>query len=293
MPQIAVLITCFNRKANTLTALNSLFNAHDLVKDTIHITVYLTDDNSTDGTGELIRKDFPQVKISQGNGQLYWAGGMRKAWELALKNNYDSYLLLNDDTEVYENLFEELMRTHEYCVNTYTRSGIYIGSTLNPKTKKISYGGSVLTNSFLSRFKLLIPNIQKPQKCDLGNANIMLVTKNVVDEIGILADCFVHGFADWDYTLKAKKNNIPAIITSKFLGTCLDENKNPHSDFHELPFKKRLQVLKSPLGLDFKSHLFYTMRNFPFRLPIVYLSGWSKLIFPKFFYNSFIKGKSS
>ena len=291
MPQIAVLLTCFNRKANTLAALNSLFKAHDLVKNTIDITVYLTDDNSTDGTGESIRKDFPQIKILEGNGELYWAGGMRKAWKLALKNNYDSYLLLNDDTEVFENLFEELNSVHEYSINKYQRSGIYIGSTLNPKTNKISYGGSVYTSTLLSKFELVAPNQIEPQNCDLGAANIMLVSKEIVGEIGIIEECYVHSFADWDYTLKAKKNNIPALIAAGFLGTCLDENKNPYSDFHQLSFKDRLHVLRSPLGLDFKSHLYYTMRNFPYRLPVIYLSGWFKLLFPTFFYNIFVNKK--
>ena len=293
MQHIAVLLTCFNRKIKTLDALNSLFTAYNLVKESITLDVYLTDDGSTDGTGEAVRKNYPQVNVLKGNGELYWAGGMRNSWNAALKGHFDAYLLLNDDTETYITLFQELMSTHSYCMETYGQGGIYVGSTLDGITNKISYGGSVFTNKFLARYIRIVPNGKSPQPCELGNANIMLVHKDAVAKIGILSKGFYHGLADFDYTLKAKKANIPVLITANVLGICTNDHSDPYKTFHRLPLKERIKKLYNPAGLDFRSNLQYMKRNFCYRLPLVFLTGWLKVFFPKFYYNKMYNNRLS
>lgn len=289
MQRIAILLTCFNRKEKTLEALDYMYKAYDSIKDSIALTVYLTDDGSSDGTGDAVREKYPEIKVLQGNGHLYWAGGMRNSWNEALKNNYDAYLLLNDDTVTYSSVFKELLKTHEYCLKKYNQSGIYVGSTIDGKTGKLTYGGSVLTNKFLAQSVRLVPNKKTPQECELGNANIMLVTKNVVDKIGILHEKFAHGLADFDYTLMAKKKNLPVLITSNVLGECTFDHSDPYETLHLLPFKKRKRKLYHPTGLDFKSNLQYMKRNFIFRLPLVFIAGWVKILFPKFYFNKLYK----
>ena len=282
MQHIAVLLTCFNRKEKTLNALNCVYKAYFMVKNSMNITIFLTDDGSSDGTGDAVRKNFPEVNVLQGNGELYWSGGMRNSWNAALKNNFDGYLLLNDDTMVFPTLFKILLTTNTYCLNQYSLPGIYIGSTKDSKTHKLTYGGSVFTNRFMGHSRRLAPT-NSIQDCELGNANIMFVSKNVVDKIGILSEVFTHGVADYDYTLMAVKKSIPVLIAPSFLGECSIDNKNPYSTFHNLSINERIKVLYSPLGLDFRSNLQYMKRNFIYRLPFVFLAGWFKVLFPKLY----------
>ena len=243
----------------------------------------------SDGTTEAVRKNYPKVNVLQGTGELYWAGGMRNSWNAALKGNYDGYLLLNDDTEIYTNALEELLTTHNFSVKSFDLGGIYVGTTKDKESNKLTYGGNVLTNRFLAKYKRVIPNDKIPQECELGNANIMLVSKEVIDKIGILTKGFAHGLADFDYTLKAKKNKIPVLITPSVLGICTYDHTNPYITFHELTFKERLKKLYSPIGLDFKSNILYMSRNFPIRLPFVLILGYFKVLFPKFYFKYFVK----
>ena len=289
MQSIAILLTCFNRKQKTLNALEHLFVAYNRVKDSIKVEIYLTDDGSTDGTGEAVKSRYSDAHILKGNGELYWAGGMRNSWKEALKGNHDFYLLLNDDTDTYDSFFEELLETHSFCLNTYKQSGIYIGSTIDGITKKISYGGNVFTNRFLAKYVKVVPNTETPQECELGNANIQLVHKDVVEKIGVLSEGFHHGLADFDYTLKARRKNIPVLITPNILGVCTNDHDNPFETFHQLTLKERVKKLYNPVGLDFRSNLQYMRRNFIYRLPIVFLVGWLKVIFPKFYFNKLYK----
>ena len=101
---VAVLLTVFNRKDITLKGLSTLYAAMKPVEDKYSFDVYMTNDGCTDGTPEAVKNCFPDVHIINGNGNLYWSGGMRKAWDVAAKtHDYDYYLWFNDDAVLYEN----------------------------------------------------------------------------------------------------------------------------------------------------------------------------------------------
>ena len=52
--QIAVLITCFNRKEKTSNCLSSFYAS--TFRENFVFDLYLVDDGSTDGTSEAVRK---------------------------------------------------------------------------------------------------------------------------------------------------------------------------------------------------------------------------------------------
>ena len=280
MEDIAILLTCHNRKDKTLKALAALQKAKESYSNPIRLSIYLTDDGSTDGTAKAIQQYFPNVIILHGDGNLFWAGGMINSWKEAHKNNHDGYLLLNDDTDLLDNVFNELYEAHQHSIEKFKMGGVYIGSTKDPNTHELSYGGAVLTNKFLYEFTILEPN-GSFQECDLGNANIMYVDSTVVDQVGILSEGYVHGVADYDYTLKCKKNKIPVLVTKNYCGICERDNKGLYHNFHLKSFKERLNHLYSPTGIAFSSRLLFMKRFFPVRYPIFYVVGWFKVFFPK------------
>jgi hypothetical protein len=53
------------------------------------IEVFLVDDGSTDGTADAVREVWPEATIIQGDGNLFWCGGMRVAWAAAAKTDPD------------------------------------------------------------------------------------------------------------------------------------------------------------------------------------------------------------
>lgn len=285
MNKIAVLLTCFNRKEKTLNALEHLQKAKINCAEDIVLDVILTDDGSTDGTAEAVKESFKDTIVLQGSGNLFWAKGMNHSWTHALKlDAYDAFLLLNDDTNVFENLFDQLLKTHRHSLETYGKGGVYIGSTKDPRTDKISYGGSNITNRFLYKFRKVIPN-GDVQTCELGNANIMMVHQSVTQKVGILSKGYAHGIADYDYTLKCLKKNIPVLIAGDYCGTCEYDHKSMYHNFLEKSFKERMDYLYHPLGIDFRSRLRYMRKFFPYRYPIFFAVGYLKILFPKFYVN--------
>lgn len=276
MLQLAILLTSFNRKQKTLSCLKSVYDQQ--TKNPLKFTIFLVDDNSSDGTREAVKQEFPEVRITTGNGSLFWAGGMRTAWRTALAANipFDYYFLLNDDTLLLPETFENIL--NDYALLNDKRS-ILIGSTKDATTGNFSYGGRILKNGYNSNSSIVQPNNTTPQLCHLGNANIMWVPKDVVEAIGILSDDYTHGIADYDYTMKAKKAGIPSYIGSSYYGLCSDDHgKNWKGHDHSL--KERINYLYSPKGLAYKEYLSFIKKHFPLYLPQAWLFLWIKTFFP-------------
>lgn len=294
MMKIAALYTCHNRKDKTLASLHSLFSSalvyNNSSEDKIELSVFLTDDGCTDGTAGAIRSSFPNnnIHIIQGNGELYWAGGMRMAWNAAINSQikWDYYLLLNDDTELKVECLNELFSTQSFCNNTYGRCGIISGITCSKDNPgQITYGGDVLTNRLTGKSKRL--NISgKPQMIDMTNANILLVPRNVIDEIGIFYERFRHGRADSDYALTARSHNIPVLITGEACGYC----ENDHCSMRELRDKivameldKRKAFFSHPLH-SAQDYLLLVRRHFPIKYPMAVIFRFVNIYFPKLYY---------
>lgn len=297
MINIAVLVTCHNRKDQTLSCFRTLFVALNKYNDSheesekINIVTYLTDDGCTDGTADAVRQlfDNKELNVIQGNGNLFWNGGMRSAWHEALKRHeeWDFYLLLNDDTDILDNAFDELMKTHEYCNERYSLNGIYSGITCSKSdNSEMTYGGNVFTNKFLAKTVRLKPT-GEPQMCDLTNANILLVSKSVVDNIGIFWEGYIHANADGDYSLKARKQGIPVLLTSCFIGKCdydHDKDKEEKAKVMAMSLKERKKYFSKPTRSN-SDYLKFVWRHETMRLPMVVLGRFLNVYFPKLYYS--------
>ena len=295
--EIAILLTCHNRREKTVCCLKSLKKAivrYNKVVDNecIRFQIFLADDGCTDGTSEAVRNIFPDdniLHILQGDGNLFWAGGMRFCWEEAMKHNaeWDYYLLINDDTIILENVFTELLYAEQYAIKKFGKKGVVSGTTcaINNPTK-MTYGGDVWVNKFLAKSKPLVSN-GEPQLCDLTNANILLVPTEIVEHIGIFYAGFQHGQADYDYSNSVRKAGYPVVITANFCGRC----DNDHLDTNELAqkvigmsLKERKVFFNNPIHSS-RDYLRFVRRISPFRVPLVWIGRKFNLYFPKLYYH--------
>ena len=188
-------------------------------------------------------------------------------------------------------LFEKVFETDQYCREEYGTPGIYVGTTADAKTGKVTYGGSLFKNRFLGTMKRIPVDYEMPVACELGNANIMWVSREIVKEIGILSEGYVHGMADYDYTMKAVKNELPALVIPGIVGECINDHGEIYERFMGFSLKERIGFLNNPVGLDFKSQVYHMKRHFPLRLPMFYLMGWFKVLFPKLYFKNIYRSR--
>lgn len=258
--KIAILITCFNRLDKTSSCLNDIL-AQEIYSNVL-LDVFIVDGGSSDGTPEVIAQAFPDVHIEVHSG-LYWAGGMRAAWKMAnAKDKYDYYWLINDDTHLYNFCLRDLLAADEYAIKHYGKQGIYVGSTKNPVTQSLSYGGRVLLRPEKPNSQWIEPDGHTYKECQLGNANILLVSRAVYESIGGFYEGYTHGIADYDYTMRACRAGFPVLVLPNYEGECEDDhgdNWMPQST----SLKRRIKYLYSPKGLAYKEYLHYIKEFFP------------------------------
>lgn len=293
--KIAVLLTCFNRKAKTLACLEGLCSAlrtYNAKRDKqIDIEVYLTDDGCTDGTAEAVKEGFPneRIHILQGTGDMFWAGGMRFAWKEALKRHaeWDYYLLLNDDTTINSNCFYELMSSEDYCLKNYHQQAVVSGITCSEEDPtKITYGGDIIPNKFNGR-QIRLGRSTMPQMVDLTNANVLLVPKEVVDRIGIFHEGYKHGRADNDYSMLARRKGIPVLITAGACGTCENDHGDPiavRNKIIKMSQKERSAYFNHPIHCN-SDYLLFIRRNMPMRYPLSWMFRMLLTYCPKLYYR--------
>lgn len=209
------------------------------------LSVFLCDDNSSDGTGDMLASEFPQVFVTAGNGQLYWGGGMRQAWNLAKsKGEYDFFLWLNDDTFILPNglrqLWEDYWRISE--------PALVVGACALPGTKTFSYGGHGDPSP--------IPPSGKPQKVKYVNGNLVLIPSEIEKKVGPISAAYTHYLGDIDYAMRVRQAGYPCFSSSTYLAEC-DTNELPNWADPKLPLSRRWKIAHHIKGLALNEYVFF------------------------------------
>ena len=239
--EIAVLLTCHNRKALTLRCLDTLVTQEHFRQE----NVFLVDDGSTDGTGDAVRQVLPGANVIRGSGNLFWNGGMRLAWDSAKASGrqFDFYLWLNDDVELEPGAVAQLVADADRMV---PRGGAVIvaGATFEPGTGTVTYGGHRCTNPARPLRMQPITPTGEPASIDTVSGNIVLVSRAAEEQLGNMLADFEHIYGDLDYGFRARKAGIPMYLASRKLGACAANSIAKSSLDSSLSRWQRLQVLR-------------------------------------------------
>ncbi len=246
---MAVLLTVHDRKVKTLQCLRQLHSLLPL--EGFQVDIFLVDDGCTDGTPELVASEFPDVRIIQGDGNLYWNRGMLLAWKTAASvKDYSAYLWLNDDTILTGDALSAmtgLLGSRRDC--------IVVGTTADETDGHVTYGGR-------NGDKVVEPNGEY-QACETLTGNCVLVPDEVFHRIGMLDPVYSHSLGDVDYGLTARRNGIDVLVAPKIVGYCDYNSKVPKWQRPEVPFRERWKALFTPLAYTNPPEYFhYKRKNF-------------------------------
>lgn len=274
--RIAVLITCHNRKAKTLACLDALFQ--NTLSDGYSLEVFLVDDGSTDGTEQAVRERYPRVNIIKGDGNLFWNGGMRVAFDAALAKSFDCYLWLNDDTLLYPTALQSLLSTSKQLTNSANKGMIVVGSTQDETSGQLSYGGVVRPSKWkLTAFKLIAPG-DAPVECETMNGNCVLIPHEVARVIGGMEPRFAHAMGDLDYGLRAGYAGFSVWVMPGYVGTCSNNPATGSFNDASLSVSVRLKKILSPKGVPLNSWRVFTQRHAGMLWPIYWLWPYVKVV---------------
>lgn len=253
--QLAVLLTCHNRRDTTLSCLYALYQQKAI------FDVFLVDDGSFDGTSDAIKANYPEVNIIKGNGNLFWVGGMRLAFAEALKHNYAYYLWLNDDTLLESDALPNLLNDHQLLVQRDYPNSIVVGSAKDPVSGEHTYGGRVRSKSLFSNtFKPVKPG-KEPKECDTMQGNIVLIPSKVAEKVGNLDAAFIHSMGDLDYGLRARKLGCSVWVSPHYIGVCPRNSVSGSWADLNLPWMQRLQKVFQTKAFPIKAWTVFVKRH--------------------------------
>lgn len=268
-------MTVFNRKATTVRCLRQV-DAQDYDKNKYSVDIYLTNDGSTDGTPAAVRDEFPNVKIVDGDGTLFWNRGMYAAWVESAKGNYDYYLWLNDDTFIFDDTITKLLLSSE----KHNNRAIIVGSTSAVgDLSKITYGGWINGE--------ILMDVSTERNCHTMNGNIVLIPNAVYAVLGTNDPIYRHALGDIDYGLRAQKEGIEVWTAQGVLGECdLHEHPTVWKDPTQ-PFTKRWKNFFSPLGNNPFEFFKFRRRHYGFFSAITtFVSNFIHFLLPKIWRNN-------
>lgn len=204
-----------------LTVIILNYNTSNLLRDCLtsiykqrqsnDLQIWVVDNASTDNSREMVKKNFPQVKLIESDKNLGFAGGNN----LALKKVTSGYaLLLNSDTRVTKDAFENMIsfaQSGDYgivsckLINTNRTNQANTGDLPNPLS--IFFWVSGLDD--LPLFGSLLPSFHKKWvsegKVGWVSGTAMLLSKEVLDKVGLLDEALFMYAEDTDYCVRSKK----------------------------------------------------------------------------------------
>lgn len=255
MKKVTVIFTCFNRKEKTVNCLKTLTEYNP----SLNFEFIITDDLSTDGTVEAIKAMDLNTTILNGNGSLFWCGGMRKGIGKYLERNLsenDLCLLINDDVSFYPHSIEKMINRLAGRKNT-----VIVGATCSD-TGKFTYGLKVREKWYKKNITKRIEPTKEEIKGETCNANCVLIPAPILVDVGNMDSAYIHSLGDYDIGFQMTKKGYRLISSEDYIGVCNDNPTKGTWNDRTLSRRERLRKKESPKGSPFGEWWHFLYKNF-------------------------------
>jgi GT2 family glycosyltransferase len=216
-----------SKKAFDLSVIILSYNTRDLLHDCLksvlrssrgklRFETIVVDNASTDGSPEMIREEFPQVKLIRSKKNLGFSGGNNLGIEKARGN---LLLFLNSDTKLKPRAIKKavcFMKRHPRAGAMTPKTMLFSGG-MDPDCHRgfptpwasISFflGLEKLfpKSKLFGRYHQLYRNLNRVHEIDAGFGTFMIVRRDVIDQVGDWDDQYFFYGEDLDYFYRIKQ----------------------------------------------------------------------------------------
>ncbi len=240
--KLRIIIPIFNPSDDFLETLSAL------KADGLEESVIVVDDGSTNRISQKIRDRFPGVEVLTGDGNLWWAGGMRMGMARALEHEADVICWLNHDCipepGTIAALAEEASKPGMGAVSAWCTTRGFENALVNPGFRNFK---PIPLEELLKSEKVTVDGV---------NGNCVAMNSDAIRSIGLPDQKRHPHYGDGPYTWRLHKAGFTnAVLTrrhaslSRELERCIDERS--HS-----------MVWKASLTTKFRYYLFSPRSKF-------------------------------
>jgi GT2 family glycosyltransferase len=205
--KLTIIIPVFNGLHHTKKCLSGLFNMIMELKEPERIEVIVTDDGSKDGTSDWIGTNYPKVVVLNGDGSLWWSGGINMGMKYALEELETDYVLWwNNDITPANDYLENLLEIIDNEKIMIGGSKIFYAGKEN---QVWSMGGKFDTKTG-RKHMLGMDEYDNGQYNSIVDADWLpgmgtFIHKSVINKIGLVDNTtFPQYHGDSDFTFRAK-----------------------------------------------------------------------------------------
>lgn len=209
--KVSIVIVNWNVRDFLKKCLSSIY---ETVKN-MNFEIFVVDNNSSDNSVEMVRKEFPQVHIIVNSENL----GFARANNLAIKKCKGEYILiLNPDCQLQQGALSFLVNYLEghknvdvvapklvYSDGSLQRSCRHFPSLLSDFFESIFLSELFPHNSFLNRYYMGLWNHSYTKEVDQLFGACFLIKKTCLDKVGIFDEQFFMYYDEIDLFYRIKK----------------------------------------------------------------------------------------
>lgn len=205
--EIGVILVNYNGKEYNHKCIMSILNS--TIGSKLHIIV--VDNASTDNSVEELKEEFAacdRVQIIELDDNYGFSKANNAGISWALQHGIEFFLLLNNDTEIDPYALERMMEMYK------EKKGIIVPKIFFAGDRTLIWcaGGefsTVIKKPKQRGFNQLDNGeTKRDERCAFANGCAILLSKEVVDKIGLLDERFFLYYEDTEYSMRAEANDV-------------------------------------------------------------------------------------
>ncbi|TAK55884.1 MAG: glycosyltransferase family 2 protein [Bacteroidetes bacterium] len=209
-PSVAVIIPTFNNKARLRTALE-----HWKKVQYDNFTIIVVNDGCSDGTKEMVEKEYPNIVQLFADGNQFFAGSCNIGLQYAIDNGFDYATVFNDDNYVEPGLLAAQVE----CAQQHPNS-VLAARSYKLRTNKVIWAvGGVVTKRIIGIGITWLgkdteddgKTYEEPFPVDALDGSSQFYPLHIVKAIGFWDVRYKMSFADVEYSVRAKKKGFQLI----------------------------------------------------------------------------------
>lgn len=203
--ETAVVVVTYNGKKYVEFCIGSI------VKSDANTHVFAVDNNSKDGTDDLIEKKYPKVEIIRNEKNIGFGKANNIAIKRALKRDYEYIFLINQDASVEKSTISKLVKTHKSKKDIGVLSPLH----MNGSGDDFDPGFSKYVKKFAPELKkhLIKRDLKKPVYfVEFVNAASWMMSAHTIEKVGGFDPIFSHGGEDVNYLDRVRYNGLKVAI---------------------------------------------------------------------------------
>ena len=169
------------------------------------VRIVVADNASTDGTAELLARDFPEVEHLKLPGNLGFARANNEAMQRAIEGGAEFVALINNDVEVAPDWLRILLEAAE----AHPEAGLFTGTLLFRGEEVVNSTGLEIDALGRARdrdFRLPLSRLARPDGPVAGiSGGAALLRTRLLREVGLFDPAYFAYYEDVDLSLRAAR----------------------------------------------------------------------------------------